>query len=412
MSKHPLRLMSDTSSASLSPAVQTLQRSIRADLHHDHHHRQQWHLARETGSDDAASLRVLEIATTKATKTRPADRSRGTARSGRATPNSSVSSTRGDGGRRRGPRRVGKATASTSTTTGGSGDGGMGISGSSLVDVETRPRGEGSGTRRLGEVGRGGLEWRGDSPPTNRTRVVHTTATGVAAASPGNDDDDDDDEEEEESWDLLATPPSPSTTDPKLSVSGNGDDRPDPLIPLHRNRNPSPSSRPVTVSTSSSDGNWMTGFLQYQNSEQEEEAEGEDDSSSFSLANESEKKQYPSARGGSFGRSSRVFSSASASSPREHQREQQAHQRPGFAQGGYSPRASGRVCEAVQECAIPRGTGPQTRDDEGVWVESRWGVGLSGVRDEDGWGGVGRGGGIGEGRDEGDEAEDEEWEMV
>ncbi|KAI7343562.1 hypothetical protein KC354_g15581 [Hortaea werneckii] len=343
MSKHPLRLMSDTSSASLSPAVQTLQHHIRADLHHNRHkhnnqqqqQQQQQHrrdLARETGSDDAESLQVLEIATTQGMKPRPA---------------------------------------------------GWGL------------------------VGRGGPEWQEYSLLTICKPIATKTATGVAAATPGIDDDDD------ETWNLLATPPSPSTTDPELSVSRNGDNRPDPLIPFHQSRNPSPTSRSVTVSTSSSERNWRTGVLRYQNNEQEEEAEGEDEEeSSLSFANERGKKQYPSARGGSFDEWNDPFSSASSSSSQwEHQQEQQAQPHPPSRPGVHSPRASRRVREAVQECAIPGDTEPQRRDDGGVGVRSRWGVGLSGVGDEEGWGGVGRGGGMREGRDEGDEGDDE-WEMV
>ncbi|KAI7299570.1 hypothetical protein KC315_g17562, partial [Hortaea werneckii] len=308
MSKHPLRLMSDTSSASLSPAVQTLQHHIRADLHHNrhkHNNHQQQHrrgLARETGSDDAESLQVLEIATTKATNTRPAGR-RGMARSGCAGSEPLVSSRRRDGGRTRGPGRGRKATASTFAT---GGDGGMGMSGSSLVGVETVPRGEQTGTNRLG-IGRGGPEWQEYSLLTICKPIATKTATGVAAATPGIDDDDD------ETWNLLATPPSPSTTDPELSVSRNGDNRPDPLIPFHQSRNPSPTSRSVTVSTSSSERNWRTGVLRYQNNEQEEEAEGEDEEEScLSFANERGKKQYPSARGGSFDEWNDPFSSASS----------------------------------------------------------------------------------------------------
>ncbi|KAI7254156.1 hypothetical protein KC335_g14616 [Hortaea werneckii] len=413
MSKHPLRLMSDTSSASLSPAVQTLQHHIRADLHHNRHkhnnhqqqQQQQQHrrgLARGTGSDDAESLQVLEIATTKATNTRPAGR-RGMARSGCAGSESLVSSRRRDGGRTRGPGRGRKATASTFAT---GGDGGMGMSGSSLVGVETVPRGEQTGTNRLG-IGRGGPEWQEYSLLTMCKPIATKTATGVAAATPGIDDDDD------ETWNLLATPPSPNTTDPELSVSRNGDNRPDPLIPFHQSRNPSPTSRSVTVSTSSSERNWRTGVLRYQNNEQEEEAEGEDEEeSSLSFANERGKKQYPSARGGSFDEWNDPFSSASSSSSQwEHQQEQQAQPHPPSRPGVHSPRASRRVREAVQECAIPGDTEPQRRDDGGVGVRSRWGVGLSGVGDEEGWGGVGRGGGVREGRDEGDEGDDE-WEMV
>ncbi|KAI7208524.1 hypothetical protein KC333_g9110 [Hortaea werneckii] len=429
----PSYLADDASFTSLSPAAQYLQHEIRAGLNQRR--------ARANGeSDDPTSFRILEVAT-RGSEKRSRDRWRRTMgkSAGFATTEESTGSSSGGGGRGdddrgrsrrrvRSPKGFGSTTASTSTTTTttSAGDTGTWTSEFSLVDAETVLRGG------RGRDGRGVLEQQQVySPLANCTSTVTPTTTGIAAGTEGNDkdDEDDDDEEEEGGWDFLTTPPptSPSTTEPLLALTRDGDKSPESFTPFRRSGNPSPSSRSGIVSTSSSDQNRMTGLLQHH---QKKEDEGEDNESPLPSASEQEKHQHRFPWGGQLikTRNRRISNDPSSSSyslpqhrrsqPQEqyqvmidHHEENQYHSPPSRSKR-FSRQATSKVPLAVHrrrdllDEGILRERGNQGKNG----TRSQGEMGLKGSSDGDGWGFVGRGGG--ELREQGDGGDDYGWEMI
>ncbi|KAI7659208.1 hypothetical protein KC322_g17680 [Hortaea werneckii] len=402
------------SSPSLSPATQSLQHNLRTNLlRHRLRH------AREKNSDDAQSLRILELAT-KGMITPSADR-RGRRRLGIAGRESSGRSSacgscgedemgRGRGRRRRSPRGRG-GSEMLSCITCGSGGGSVWRVGCGPVGVETELPGSQRGWVRRG--GCGGLGQQEDSALGFCSHSATTTiARGVVATTEANDDDDDDDEEEdeeEETWDLIPTPPSPlSTTNPAPALRGTGGESPDPLTRFHQSGNPLPSSRSVTVSPSSSDAEWQGGLLHEQ--EKEEERDEGNEESSLVFANEHKKPQnhFPGNRVGEW---SDTFSSPSFASQRGQEQllqQPENHQHPHSRAERSPPRASGEVLAVVQECANPEMTERERGGYEGIGTQSPGGGELLGSRGGDGWGVFGGGGemrGQGVGGEEG-------WEVV
>ncbi|KAI6897737.1 hypothetical protein KC318_g8857 [Hortaea werneckii] len=386
----------DTSSASLSPAAQNLQRSTRENLH-------QRRACENGGSNDPIILRTLEIATrglekrSLARRRQTMGRSAGFATTGECPWPSGGSRGDDDRGRRRmrSPRKSGSTTASTSTTTttAGAGDSGTWTSDFSLFNAETVLQGG------RGRDGRGDSEQQVYSPLGVRVPTVTPTTTGVATATGENDNNHNskNDDDDEESWDFLTTPPpsTPSTTDPLLELTRDGDESPESFAPFRRSGNPSPSSRSGMVSPSSGDQNWMEDFLHHQ----EKEGEEEDDDTSLSSANEQKKRQHQFLRGRSG--KSRVGGGTDDLSPSSFfsQREQE-QQHPRFGSESNPPRASREVHEVIQKYAMPR----ETEQERGIHWKSRTQgeVDSSGFSDDDGWSVVGVGG---DGRDDG-------WEMV
>ncbi|KAI6799137.1 hypothetical protein KC332_g15711 [Hortaea werneckii] len=274
--------------------------------------------------------------------------------------------------------------------------------GSSLVGAETESSGKEKGKVRRG--GRGVPEWQIHSPSTNRTCIATTATTGVAAATEANnDDDDDEEEEEEETWALIPNSPSPlSTTNPALTLPGNGHESPDLFTAFQWSANPSPSSRSVTGSTSSSDAKWAGGFLHHQKTEDEG---AEDEEPFLSSPNKQEEKQCQLARS-AVGEWSDTFSSPSFASQREREAQQQEeHQNPRSRVEAYLPRASGRVLEVVQGFANPEMTERERGRYEGIGTHSPGGGALVGSNGEGGFGGDGETRGQGDGGEEG-------WEVV
>lgn len=406
--------LADTTSTSLSPAVQTLQHEIRGNIHQHH--------AREERSDDPTTLRILELAARGSENRSTGPRL--TRRSEFAARESSARTFRYRGGdedrrRRRGkrtPRRFGSTTESYSTSTGaGVGDGGTWTSGFSLVDAKMVSQ----GGRGRGRDGRGFEEGRIRSLPADRTPNAVRRVGGAATGEEDDDDDGDNEEEEEESWDLIATPPSPSTTSPARKTRGDEDsESPESLTPFQRSGNPSPTSRSMTVSPSPKDQNWLEHHLHHQG--KNEENNDDDNGSPLSFPNKQEKHQHRFPVEQSIRTLNRKRShnlSPASSSPSQHQQHQQQKQQkqdqmmiPHHEENHPHPPPSGskRVSQPATS-EVPPVVRRRGLLDEGIKRERRnyWEneiqnpgeVDSSGSSDGDGWGFVGDGG-------------EDEWEMV